>query len=104
MINPDLLNHPVVQKEAERLARELWAIQAPLFEADGWNTAHDPDDEDAVEGFALCIEGHARLLSDPDRPETRDYLVRSANLSHYKMMLLRNDPAALVREWLEVMK
>lgn len=75
MIDERLKAHPKVKKEAERRARELWAVQAPLFVAAGFDTVEEP--EEAPEGFAITVDAQAMLLADVERPEARDWLVRS---------------------------
>lgn len=56
--DPRLLAHPVVYAEAERLAAEV-------------------DEVLVLGGEVFLVEAFAVLLSDPSRPETCDYLIRS---------------------------
>jgi hypothetical protein len=69
--DPRLLAHPAVRKEAERLAREWHKIRCSVI--------RDPRTWDAeVAGYRLAhTEMFARLLSDPERAETRDWMCRS---------------------------
>lgn len=60
MRDPRLFNHPVVRIQAGRLARDLHNAMFP------GRTCSPPEEY-----------GFLALLSDPSRPETVDYLVRS---------------------------
>lgn len=113
--DPRLLSHPAVRAEAERL----------LFE---YVHAASVSDSDVYDVDVLPF---LHLLSDPSRPETRDWMVRGIRAKlerrmrrmiiggppqgetakvapdYEKVVLrdvddLRDDPDALVREWLEV--
>lgn len=70
--DPRLLIHPVVLAEAERLARELWETEVSIL------AEEEPDLLDYKwTGSAESIEAQARLLADPSREATRDWLARS---------------------------
>lgn len=95
MIDPRLQNHPVIRAEAERLAKEMLtevhALGGHGFWGSSETTAHR-----AFVGASL------RLLSDPSRPETRDYLVRTLEemRCHDDWREFR-DTAIIVDAWLE---
>jgi len=72
MIDPRLLNHPKVREKAERLAKEAWEATKPSAPPSCESRAGTADSDSK-----WWVQGFTRLLSDPTRPETRDWLVRS---------------------------
>jgi len=92
MVDPRLASHPVVQAEARRQARELW----PLMRASEWDDGAD---------CRQLVVAFTCLLSDPSRSATRDWLVRSGIDKDGWCFLhaLRDDPDALVVQWLRVL-
>lgn len=95
--DPRLLNHPAIRREAERLAREM---------------VGDMNSAEAAMACGVAASHFRRLLSDPSRPETRDALVRMGQAATGPALgpldstpnwhALRDDPNALVREFLAV--
>lgn len=67
MIDPRLLAHPLVREEAARLARETWEATNPAYPG-------HVSGPDAAPTFWTASFVH--LLADPDRPASRDALVR----------------------------
>ncbi|MFA5801257.1 MAG: hypothetical protein WC911_02145 [Thermoleophilia bacterium] len=73
--DPRLLNHPKVREEAERRAVEFFqALIDTCDVARKYAREWEDVEEDIRKNW---IDASTRLLSDPTRPETRDWLVRS---------------------------
>jgi len=101
MIDPRLLNHPVILLEAERRAAE-WVFACPQSIHAGCNP--DP-----------IIESFTWFLSDPTRQETLLWLCMSGakkehnDIPGFKLadfesawFFFRASPAAIVDRWLQV--